>query len=328
MAEEGADFLDVFHFYREQGYSLEDSYQNASRVFRGSTPDGLPFTKDLSYLKGFILIYNYIQLAVRKGKLEQIPLLFCGKTTLEDMRTLRQLVDEGLVAPPKYLPPQFRDLNALSAWMCFSNFLNPPQPGPHRSGLREHPLTVPRRAGLSRCARAVGRQARRTAMAQPRTRLPHPRRIHADRGDRTRPRETVIAEAGGDELHDRRHPLQPRADGRRAPTAALPGQAVERRQAQARWRVGVHDPTSPTKARASSTWPLPRPIRAAWWRWTWTMSAGACSARRTRSSAQAYGTRVGIAFTKRLGAGFFGGEGFILQKLEAMAWSSSTPAAR
>ncbi|AAG07084.1 MULTISPECIES: TIGR00266 family protein [Pseudomonas] len=30
----------------------------------------------------------------------------------------------------------------------------------------------------------------------------------------------------------------------------------------------------------------------------------------------AYGTRVGIAFTKRLGAGFFGGEGFILQKLE------------
>ncbi|MFZ5957353.1 flavohemoglobin expression-modulating QEGLA motif protein [Pseudomonas knackmussii] len=124
MAEDGADFLEVYHFYREQGYEAESSYQNASRVFRGSTPNGLPFTKDLSYLKGFILIYNYIQLAVRQGKLEQIPLLFCGKATLEDMRTLRQLVDEGLVVPPKYLPPQFRDLNALSAWMCFSNFLN------------------------------------------------------------------------------------------------------------------------------------------------------------------------------------------------------------
>ena len=124
MAEEGADFLQIHDFFCEQGYSLEESYGHAARVFRGSTPNGLPFTKDLSYLKGFILIYNYIQLAVRKGKLEQIPLLFCGKTTLEDMRTLRQLVDEGLVAPPKYLPPQFRDLNALSAWMCFSNFLN------------------------------------------------------------------------------------------------------------------------------------------------------------------------------------------------------------
>ncbi|MFY1018070.1 flavohemoglobin expression-modulating QEGLA motif protein [Ectopseudomonas khazarica] len=124
MAEEGADFLQVFEFFREQGYGLEGSYSNASRVFRGSLPSGLPFTKDLSYLKGFILIYNYIQLAVRKGKLEQIPLLFCGKTTLEDMRTLRKLVDEGLVLPPKYLPQQFLDMNALSAWMCFSNFLN------------------------------------------------------------------------------------------------------------------------------------------------------------------------------------------------------------
>jgi uncharacterized protein (TIGR02421 family) len=124
MAEEGADFLQVFDFYREQGFGMSESYGNASRVFRGSVPNGLPFTKDLSYLKGFIMVYNYIQLAVRKGKLEQVPLLFCGKTTLEDMRTLRQLVDEGLVVPPKYLPDQFRDMNALSAWMCFSNFLN------------------------------------------------------------------------------------------------------------------------------------------------------------------------------------------------------------
>ncbi len=32
--------------------------------------------------------------------------------------------------------------------------------------------------------------------------------------------------------------------------------------------------------------------------------------------AAAFGTKVSIAFTKKLGAGFFGGEGFILQKLE------------
>ncbi|TXI00185.1 MAG: flavohemoglobin expression-modulating QEGLA motif protein [Pseudomonas monteilii] len=124
MVEEGADFMQIYNFFREQGFEMAQSYSNASRVFRGSVPNGLPFTKDLSYLKGFIMVYNYIQLAVKKGKLEQIPLLFCGKTTLEDMRTLRQLVEEGLVEPPKYLPEQFRDLNALSAWMCFSNFLN------------------------------------------------------------------------------------------------------------------------------------------------------------------------------------------------------------
>ncbi|MBI2435684.1 MAG: flavohemoglobin expression-modulating QEGLA motif protein, partial [Candidatus Hydrogenedentes bacterium] len=124
MTEQGATFLDVFEFFRRQGFSDFDSYTNASRIFRGSTPTGGPFTKDICYSKGFILVYNFIQLAVRKGKLDRIPLLFCGKTVLEDMRALAHLVDEGIVVPPKFMPPQFRDLNALTAWMCYSNFLN------------------------------------------------------------------------------------------------------------------------------------------------------------------------------------------------------------
>ncbi len=124
LAEQGASFVDVFRFYADQGIDPQESYGNAVRVFRGSTPTGGPFTKDISYNKGFVLTYNYIQLAVRKGKLDRLPMLFCGKTTLEDMRTLAQLRDEGIVVPPKYLPPQFRDLSAVTAWMCYSNFLN------------------------------------------------------------------------------------------------------------------------------------------------------------------------------------------------------------
>lgn len=124
MAEEGANFLDVFNFYREQGLDQDESYHATTRVFRGSTPDGGPFTKDLSYSKGFILIYNYIRLAVQKGLVNNIPLLFMGKTTLEEIHILRDLVEEGIATPPKYMPPQFRDLAALSAWMCYSLFLN------------------------------------------------------------------------------------------------------------------------------------------------------------------------------------------------------------
>jgi len=124
MAEEGADFLDVYKFFREEGYSEDVCYQNASRVFRGSLPNAGPFTKDLAYNKGFILVYNYIRLAVVQGMLDRIPILFCGKTTLEDMRTLAQLVEEGIVDPPRFLPPQFADMKALIAWMCYSNFIN------------------------------------------------------------------------------------------------------------------------------------------------------------------------------------------------------------
>jgi uncharacterized protein (TIGR02421 family) len=124
MAEEGANFLEVFGFYRKQGLEEYDSFHATMRVFRGSTPDGGPFTKDLSYSKGFILIYNYIRLAVQRGLVTQIPLLFLGKTTLEDVHILADLVEEQIVTPPKYVPPQFQDIAALTAWMCYSLFLN------------------------------------------------------------------------------------------------------------------------------------------------------------------------------------------------------------
>lgn len=124
MAEEGANFIDVFNFFREQGFSEEDAYTRTARVFRGTTPTQGPFTKDLVYNKGFILIYNYIRLAIQKGLLSHIPMLFLGKTTLEDLHTFSDLVQEGMVVPPKFIPPQFKDLAGLSSWMCYSLFLN------------------------------------------------------------------------------------------------------------------------------------------------------------------------------------------------------------
>jgi uncharacterized protein (TIGR02421 family) len=125
MAEAGANFLEVYRFFLAEGYTPHESYQHAMRIFRGSLPEGAgPFTKDLCYSKGFVLIYNFIRLAVSRGQARRVPLLFCGKTTLADIKILGQLADEGLVVPPRYVPPQFADLHALSAWMCFANFLN------------------------------------------------------------------------------------------------------------------------------------------------------------------------------------------------------------
>lgn len=124
MAEDGANFYDVYQYYREQGLKEDDSYQSTVRVFRGSIPEGGPYTKDLSYSKGFILIYNFMRLAVQRGLVKRIPLLFVGKTTLEDLHVLSDLLEEGIITPPKYIPPQFRDIAALSAWMVYSLFLN------------------------------------------------------------------------------------------------------------------------------------------------------------------------------------------------------------
>lgn len=124
MVEEGANFLEVFNFNREQGLTDKESYARTVRVFRGSLPDKGPFTKDLVYNKGFILIYNYIRLAIQRGMQSRIPLLFLGKTTLEDLHVFSDLMGEGILKPPIYMPPQFQDMAALSSWMCYSLFLN------------------------------------------------------------------------------------------------------------------------------------------------------------------------------------------------------------
>lgn len=124
LINHGANFLEVFKFFREQGMSEDESYSYSVRLFRGSTPDGGAFTKDLSYTKGFILIYNYIRLSVQKGLIDRIPLFFVGKTLIEDIQILSELQEQGLITLPKYLPPQFKDLAALSSWMGFSLFLN------------------------------------------------------------------------------------------------------------------------------------------------------------------------------------------------------------
>jgi uncharacterized protein (TIGR02421 family) len=124
LAESGADFLDVYRFFQDAGCPPRESYQQAVRIFRGSLPSGCgPFTKDLCYGKGFVLVCNFLRAAVRRGQVGRLPLLFCGKTNLADMRTLAQLADEGLVVPPRHLPPPFADLHALSAWLGYANFL-------------------------------------------------------------------------------------------------------------------------------------------------------------------------------------------------------------
>jgi uncharacterized protein (TIGR02421 family) len=121
---QGADFLDIYRYFMDCGLNEENSYNQTVRIFRGSTPTGGPFTKDLSYAKGFVLIYNFIRFAISQKRVDTIPLLFTGKVILDDLPLLSELKERGLLTDPVYLPPPFQDLAALSAWMSFSLYLN------------------------------------------------------------------------------------------------------------------------------------------------------------------------------------------------------------
>lgn len=123
LAEDGANFLEVFHYLRDHRMSDDEAWSIAMRVFRGSTPEGSPFTKDLAYMRGFVQTFNFLRLAISEGRLDSLPVLFCGKITLEDIATWRMLVEDGVVQAPRFLPPHFADLKGLATWMSFSRFI-------------------------------------------------------------------------------------------------------------------------------------------------------------------------------------------------------------
>lgn len=110
MVEKGANFLEVFRYFLAEAHEPRESYQQTMRIFRGSLPEGCgPFTKDLCYARGFGMLCDFI----RQGMVRWLPLLFCGKTKLADIPTLAELQAEGLIVPPRFLPPPFGDLSAL-----------------------------------------------------------------------------------------------------------------------------------------------------------------------------------------------------------------------
>jgi uncharacterized protein (TIGR02421 family) len=122
-AEDGASFLDVFEWFRTEGYEEEDCFHAARRVFRGGVLEGgAPFTKDASYCKGIVLNYSFIRTAIQHNHAELIPYLFVGKVAHEDVPVLARRVHDGVVKAPHYLPIMFRDLNGLAVWMAYSTF--------------------------------------------------------------------------------------------------------------------------------------------------------------------------------------------------------------
>jgi uncharacterized protein (TIGR02421 family) len=123
LATSGATFVDVVEHFRTNGMDQDECYQLAMRVFRGSTPTGMPFTKDLGYGKGLVLAYAYMRIAIRTGRLDRIPVLFCGKVDINHMGIINGLFDEGIIEPPQFLPEVFRDVGALAAQVAFSRFL-------------------------------------------------------------------------------------------------------------------------------------------------------------------------------------------------------------
>jgi len=121
-AEKGADFIDIFKFFRKAGQDDEESYLSAMRIFRGGAAEGgIIFYKDNVYLSGLIEVEAFMKRAMHNGQLRETDLLFAGKLTTDDVEDFFQFDTEGYIEMPKYLPKWMQKREALAAHLAFND---------------------------------------------------------------------------------------------------------------------------------------------------------------------------------------------------------------
>lgn len=125
QVEDGADFVQLYRWYRERSDDELEAFYNTQRIFRGAKlTGGAPFTKDIVYLEGLLGIYNFLRIAAKTQNYLLVESLIAGRIALEDVGIIAWLRAHGILAPPKYLPEWLRNWEALLSFFSFSAFLN------------------------------------------------------------------------------------------------------------------------------------------------------------------------------------------------------------
>lgn len=126
MAEDGADFLDVYRFLiGPEGLAPKDAFLDASRIFRGGiVAGGSVFTKDTVYISGLMRVYAFLSVFVRGGFRDECELVMAGRIDLDDVLALVELSRMGLVSRPRFLPRWLREWDTLLPTFAFTSFLD------------------------------------------------------------------------------------------------------------------------------------------------------------------------------------------------------------
>ena len=123
MALDGADFLEVFRYFLENGQDELESYQSSMRVFRGGDVRGrVAFTKDGVYVQGLLFTHVFLRKAVQTSKHSYVADLFAGRLTLGDVVALEPYFESGWIQRARFLPPWVANGACLAASLSYSVF--------------------------------------------------------------------------------------------------------------------------------------------------------------------------------------------------------------
>ena len=125
MALHGADFVEVYKYFRACEQSAADSFHSAQRVFRGvPVTGGSAFAKDNVYLAGLLAVHTFFRWALKQRRLDLLRHLFAGKLALDDVISLQPHFASGAIAPARWLPPWMQHVHGLAGKLAFSLFVN------------------------------------------------------------------------------------------------------------------------------------------------------------------------------------------------------------
>jgi uncharacterized protein (TIGR02421 family) len=125
MALNGADFVEVYRYFRHCGQGAADSFHSAQRVFRGvPTSGGAAFAKDNVYLSGLLTVHTFFRWALKQRRMDLLRHLFAGKLALHDVIALQPHFADGTLLPPRWLPPWMQRVHGLAGKLAFSLFIN------------------------------------------------------------------------------------------------------------------------------------------------------------------------------------------------------------
>jgi uncharacterized protein (TIGR02421 family) len=124
LVVDGADFIELYRWFLDHTPTPEQAFESTRRIFRGAPmTGGAPFTKDCSYLSGYLSVATFIRAAFTAGRADTLALLFSGKLDLFSIPALGELRSQGLVRPARYLPPWAADPGWVLAHLTLNTFM-------------------------------------------------------------------------------------------------------------------------------------------------------------------------------------------------------------
>ena len=121
---DGADFIELYRWFLERTPTPDQAFESTRRIFRGSpVTGGAPFTKDCTYVSGYLSVATFVRAAFMAGRADTLALLFAGKLDLVAVPALAELRSIGLVQPARFLPPWAADPSWILAHLTLNSFL-------------------------------------------------------------------------------------------------------------------------------------------------------------------------------------------------------------